>query len=190
MHKSTVISVMNLVSDLDLPVFDYSAPDFSADRYHQQLAQIGQQGWLAKSPLAYIVLDRDSGEYFLRSRATAFPGRQIAEFFGISDGPLAEHIDANILNLTGEQHRRLRALVGPALTPRSADRWRPVMRGFLEELWAPVAAHTGCDFAAAVARSYPSLTIATVLGAPRQDAERLHDWSSWVQRQFDIRALE
>src|SRR4029077_8659606 len=71
-----------------------------------------------------------------------------------------------------------------------ADRWRPVMRGFLERLWAQAAAHGGCDFVAAVARPYPSLTIATVLGAPHQDAERLHAWSSWVQRQFDIRALE
>jgi cytochrome P450 len=181
---------MNLVSELDLPEFDYSAPDFSADRYHQQLAETRQRGWLAKSPLAYIVLDHDAGEFFLRSRKTAFPGRQIAEFFGVSSGPLAEHIDANILNLGGEQHRRLRALVGPALTPRAADRWRPAMRGFLERLWVPAAAHGGCDFVAAVARPYPSLTIATVLGAPHRDAERLHAWSSWVQRQFDIRALE
>jgi len=180
---------MNLVSELDLPAFDYTAPDFSADRYHQQLAETAKQGWLAKSPLAYIVLDHDSGEFFLRSRATAFPGRQIAEFFGVTAGPLADHIDANILNLTGERHRRLRALVGPAFTPRKADRWRPVMREFLEQLWAPVAAQYACDFAAAVARPYPSLTIATVLGAPREDAPRLQEWSSWVQRQFDIRAL-
>jgi len=181
---------MNLVSELDLPTFDYSAPDFSADRYHQQLAETRQRGWLARSPLAYIVLDHDAGEFFLRSRKTAFPGRQIAGFFGVTGGPLAEHIDANILNLGGDQHRRLRALVGPALTPRAADRWRPVMRGFLENLWAGIAAHRGCDFVAAVARPYPSLTIATVLGAPRQDAERLHAWSSWVQKQFDIRALQ
>jgi cytochrome P450 len=125
----------------------------------------------------------------LRSRATAFPGRQIAEFFGVTGGPLADHIDANILNLTGEQHRRLRALVGPAFTPRQADRWRPVMRGFLDDLWSGVAASGGCDFVAVLARPYPSLTIATVLGAPGQDVERLHEWSSWVQRQFDIRAL-
>ena len=181
---------MNLVSELDLPTFDYTAQDFSADRYHQQLAETRQRGWLAKSPLAYIVLDHDAGEFFLRSRKTAFPGRQIAEFFGVTGGPLAEHIDANILNLSGDQHRRLRALVGPALTPRAADRWRPVMRAFLETLWARVAAHGGCDFVAAMARPYPSLTIATVLGAPQQDALRLHTWSSWVQRQFDIRALE
>jgi len=181
---------MNLVSELDLPTFDYSAPDFSADRYHQQLAETRQHGWLARSPLAYIVLDHGAGEFFLRSRKTAFPGRQIAGFFGVTDGPLSEHIDANILNLGGDQHRRLRALVGPALTPRAADRWRPVMRGFLENLWAGVAAHRGCDFVAAMARPYPSLTIASVLGAPHQDAERLHAWSSWVQKQFDIRALE
>jgi cytochrome P450 len=180
---------MNLVSELELPAFDYAAPDFSADRYHQQLAETRRLGWLAKSPLAYVVLDRDSGEFFLRSRATAFPGRQIAEFFGVTDGPLADHIDANILNLSGEQHRRLRALVGPALTPRKADRWRPVMRGFLKQLWEPVAAYGGCDFVAAVARPYPALNIAAVVGAPQQDAGRLQEWSSWVQRQFDILAL-
>src|SRR6201995_4663266 len=180
---------MNLVSELDLPVFDYSAPDFSADRYHQQLAETRQRGWLAKSPLAYIVLDHDAGEFFLRSRKTAFPGRQLAEFFGVTSGPLAEHIDANILNLGGEQHRRLRALVGPALTPRAADRWRPVMRGFLLELWEQVGARPKCDLAAAMARPYPALTIATVLGAPAADALRLQQWSNLVQRQFDIAAL-
>jgi cytochrome P450 len=181
---------MNLVSDLDLPAFDYAAPDFPADRFHAQLAGIRQHGWLARSPLAYIVLDHDAGEFFLRSRKTEFPGRQLAGFFGVTSGPLAEHIDANILNLGGERHRRLRALVGPALTPRAADRWRPVMRTCLEQLWEPVAARGRCDFVTAVAQPYPSLMIAAVLGAPGEDAWRLHAWSAWVQRQFDIRALE
>jgi cytochrome P450 len=181
---------MNLVSDLDLPTFDYAAPDSSAVDFHAQLAGIRQQGWLARSPLAYIVLDHDAGEFFLRSRKTAFPGRQIAGFFGVTSGPLAEHVDANILNLGGEQHRRLRALVGPALTPRAADRWRPAMRTCLEQLWERVAARRRCDFVAAVAQPYPSLMIAAVLGAPPEDAWRLHAWSAWVQRQFDIRALE
>jgi cytochrome P450 len=165
------------------------APDFSADRYHTQLAEARMHGWLAGSPLAFIVLDRESAEFFLRSRATAFPGRQIAEFFGVTDKQLLEHIDANILNLTGDQHRRLRALVGPAFTPRAADRWRPAMRSFLRELWQESMTGGSCEFVAAMARPYPSLTIAAVLGAPAQDAPRLHEWSNLVQRQFDIRAL-
>src|SRR6202023_4345953 len=159
---------------------------------HRRLAKLAEEGelpWLAKSPLAFIVLDRESGEFFLRSRATAFPGRQIADLFGVAAGPLREQIDANILNQQGEQHRRLRALVGPAFTPRAADRWRPAMRAFLGQLWGRVEPATSCDFVAALAKPYPSLTIAAVLGAPDRDAPRLHEWSSLVQRQFDITAL-
>ena len=136
-----------------------------------------------------MVLDREAGEFFLRSKRTAFPGREIADLFGITGGRLREQIDANILNLTGERHRRLRALVGPAFSPRAADSWRPVMRGFLEQLWADLEAATAAEFVAAVAKPYPSLTITAVLGVPPQDAPRLHEWSHWVQRQFDVRAL-
>src|SRR6266567_789684 len=125
LQRCTVISVMNLVSELDLPEFDYSAADFSADRYHQQLAETRQRGWLAKSPLAYIVLDRDAGEFFLRSRKTAFPGRQIAEFFGVTGGSLAPG-DARFPGATvgtGRSPRgmRLRRHGGTAL-PVAGDR--------------------------------------------------------------------
>ena len=98
-------------------------------------------------------------------------------------------IDANILNQTGDRHRRLRGLVSPAFTPRAADRWRPAMRGFLAGLWQDLGGAADCEFVAAFAKPYPSLTIAAVLGAPAADAPQLHEWSSWVQRQFDIRAL-
>jgi cytochrome P450 len=178
---------MTIVTELDVPDFDYSAVDLTGEVYHRRLAEVRERHWLAQGPLSYIALDRESGEFFLRSRSTAFPGRQIAEIFGITGGRLREQIDANILNLTGDHHRRLRALVGPAFTPRAADRWRPVMRGFLERLWDPSV--TACDVVEAVTRPYPSMTIAAVLGAPLEDAPRLHEWSNMVQRQFDVRAL-
>ncbi len=178
---------MTIVTELDVPEFDYSAPDLTGEVYHRRLAEVSERNWLAQGPLSYIVLDREAGEFFLRSRATAFPGQQIAEIFGVTGGRLREQIDANILNLNGAHHRRLRALVGPAFTPRAADRWRPVMRGFLDRLWDPSA--TSGDLVEVVTRPYPSMTIAAVLGAPLEDAPRLHEWSSWVQRQFDIRAL-
>jgi cytochrome P450 len=184
---------MTTVSELDLPELDISSGALAGDGYHVRLAKLTTDGalpWLAKSPLAFIVLDRESGEFFLRSRVTAFPGRQIADLFGVTTGRLREQIDANILNQQGQQHRRLRALVGPAFTPRAADRWRPAMRRFLAQLWDELGPGArSCEFVAAVAKPYPALTIATVLGAPQADAPRLHEWSGWVQRQFDIRAL-
>ena len=31
--------------------------------------------------------------------------------------------------------------------------------------------------------------IAEVMGAPLEDAPRLHHWSNWIQRQFDAQSL-
>jgi cytochrome P450 len=181
---------MTTVTELDLPAIDLGSAELAGDRYHQLLAGLREQGgWLASSPLAFIVLDREAGEFFLRTREAEFPGREIADLFGVTAGPLRDQIDANILNQQGERHRRLRALVGPAFTPRAADRWRPAMRGFLRQLWDRLGTATSCDFVAALAKPYPSLTIAAVLGVPDRDAPKLHEWSSLVQRQFDIRAL-
>lgn len=180
---------MTLVGELDLPSLDYSDADLVGETYHRRLRALRAQGWLARSPIALLVLDRAAGEYFLRSRATAFPGRQIAELFGITSGPLYDHIDANILNLTDASHRRLRSIVSRAFTPVAADRWRPVMRQILERLWDGVDADGRGELVGSLAKPYPALTIASVLGAPAEDAPRLHEWSTWVQRQFDLRAL-
>lgn len=183
---------MTDVSELELAEVDLTGGELTGERYHQQLADLTSASklpWLARSPLAYVVLDRESGEFFLRSRQTAFPGREMADIFGVTSGPLREQIDANILNQRGDRHRRLRALVGPAFTPRAADKWRPAMRSFLTQLWSHIQDEQAADFVAAVAQPYPALTIAAVLGAPREDAPKLQEWSGWVQRQFDIQAL-
>ena len=59
------------------------------------------------------------------------------------------------------------------------------MRDFLEQLWEPLSEAGRCEFVGAFAKPYPSLTIATVMGAPLDDAPRLYDWSNLIQRQFD-----
>src|SRR5215475_12132716 len=178
-----------LVGDLELAEFDISDAGLAGDAYHERLAAAREHGWLVKSPISYVVLDRESGEFFLRARQTAFPGREIAELFGITGGRLAEQIDANILNLTGDRHRRLRALVAPAFTPRAAARWRPAMRDLAGSLWHDLDGRSSCEFVSWFAGPFPARTIATVIGAPPQDAAALQEWSSLVQQQFDIRAL-
>lgn len=180
---------MTSVTELDLPDFDLDDPGLVGEAYHQSLAALRQRSWLARSPIALLVLDRAAAEFFLRERATVFPGRQIAELFGITSGPLYEHIDANILNLSDVTHRRLRGIVARAFTPVAANKWRPVMRQILDQLWHDLGPEGRTESVAALAKPYPALTIAAILGAPPEDAPRLHYWSTWVQRQFDIRAL-
>jgi cytochrome P450 len=179
----------DLLTELELPEFDVAEAGLSGDEYHRRLAAASELGWLVKSPIAYLVLDREGAEFFLRARQTAFPGRELAALFGLTEGRLAEQIDANILNLTGDRHRRLRSLVAPAFTPRAAQRWRPAMRDIAAALWADLDGSAECEFVSWFAGPFPARVITMVIGAPQRDALNIQRWSSLVQRQFDIQAL-
>ena len=174
-----------MVTDLELPELDFFAPDLRGERFHETMGELSAAGWLAGSAIGYFVFDREAAAFFLRTRAATFPGMKIAEMFEVPEGPLLEQMRRNILHINGDDHRRLRNLVNPAFTPRAADRWRPAMRDFLERLWEPLAEAGRCEFVGAFAKPYPSLTIATVMGAPLEDAPKLYEWSNLIQRQFD-----
>ncbi len=204
---------MALVDELELREFDYTDPSLRGERFHAAMAELrdpvgaanpvnpvgaadavdpvgaANQGWLARGPYGYMVLDREAAEFFLRTRAATFPGMKIAEIFGVSEGPLYEQMKRNILHVNGPDHARLRGLVNPALSPRAVERYRPVMREFLEGLLAAVAEDGRCEFVEAFAKPYPSQVIASVMGAPLADAPRLHHWSNWIQRQFDAASM-
>ncbi len=113
----------------------------------------------------------------------------IAELFAVGPGPLREEIDHNILHLDGDQHRRLRNVLNPFFTPRASQRWRSTMRDVITGICADVVPTGRCEFVSAVARRYPAEVIARVMGAPPEDAPRLHEWSHWMQSQFDGPAL-
>ncbi len=173
------------LAELDLPEFDELDPSLRGPAFDTRMAELADESWIVRAKLGYVVLDREGGEHFLRSKQTTFPGKALAELFEMKEGALGEEVARNILHLDGDDHRRLRNLVNPAFTPRAADRWRPQMRGFLAELFAAVADAGECDAVAALTRPYPAMTIATVVGAPTEDAERLAAWSRWIQLQFD-----
>jgi cytochrome P450 len=181
---------MALVTELELPEFDYLDPTLRGDAFHARMRELRAQGWLAKSPLGCFVLDRDGVDFFLKSKQLKFPGALVVELFGVTEGPLHEEVLKNILCIDGADHRRLRSLVNPSLTGRSVERFRPAIRGFIEELYGKVGEAGRCEFIADFAKPYPALTIATVMGAPLSDAERLYDWSNWIQKQFAQDVLE
>ncbi|HXN37710.1 MAG TPA: hypothetical protein VN892_06720, partial [Solirubrobacteraceae bacterium] len=188
---------MVLVSELELPAFDYTDPSMRGERFHRAMAELRQEGWLAQGPFGYMVLDRESAEFFLRTRSAIFPGMKIAEIFGVEEGPLYEQMKRNILHVNGPDHSRLRSLVNPALSPKAVERYRPAMREFMAGLLQDAVARSpsgregmvSCEFVDAFAKPYPSQAIAMVMGAPLADAPKLHHWSNWIQRQFDAASM-
>ena len=177
---------MSSVAELDLPVLEVADPTLAGEHFHDVMRDLAQQSWIARvGDIAYVVLDREATTFFMRTPSAKFPGRLMLEVQGVRDGPLYERLKNNLLDLDGDDHRRLRKLVQPAFTPPAADAHRPAMRALLEELWEPVADADSCDAVAAFAKPYPARMIAAVMGAPAADVERLHEWANLIQGQFD-----
>jgi cytochrome P450 len=177
------------VDQLDPPRLDYLDPELRGDRFHEVMLDLADRSWLAKWDLGYFVLDREAAGFFLRTDKAVFPGVKMLELLGITEGPLYDSLASNIISLNGEGHRRLRRLVHGSFTPAAADRYRPAMREILADLYEPVRESGRCDFVTAFAKPYPARMIATVIGAPLEDAERLHELSNLLQSQFDAIAL-
>jgi cytochrome P450 len=181
---------MPLAGELELTMFDHTDATLRGTRYREAMTALrGHDGWLAACPFGFLVLERESAEFFLRTRDAQFPGMTIADIFGITEGPLHEEILKNIINVNGDDHRRLRNLVNPALAPRAVARYRQAMQEFLADLLNEVAARDACEFIADVAKPYPSLVIAHVMGVSHRYAPKLHEWSNVIQRQFDATSL-
>ena len=174
------------VSDLDLPALDYTDPSLRGERFHEVLRDLRERSWVARAePVGWFVLDREAVAHFMRTRKATFPGRKLLEVQGVTSGPLYERLKGNLLDLQGDDHKRLRKLVQPSFTPAAADEWRPAMRRHLADLWEAVESDARCDFVEAFAKPYPALMIAEVMGAPTSDAPRLHGWANRIQQQFD-----
>ena len=194
---------MALVTRLELPVVRLHRPDAARGALPRgDGARLRSEGWLAQGPFGYVVLDREAAEFFLRTRAAIFPGMKIAEIFGVTEGPLYEQMRAQHPACQrprphapaqprepGAVAARGRALPpGDEGLPRaSCSRRRRVLGG------EPTATPTTARSAASSWRRSPSpirrWLIATVMGAPLEDAPRLHHWSNWIQRQFDAASM-
>ena len=76
---------MALVTEMDLPEFDFLDPELRGERFHRTVQELAARSWVARSPLAYFVFDREAGELFLRTRSAGFPGPEIQEMFDVTD---------------------------------------------------------------------------------------------------------
>ena len=177
---------MTAVAELELPKLEYQDPELKGPRFQETMRRLREESWLARvEPVGFAVLDRDAAAHFMRSRSLTFPGRRMLEVQGVASGPLYERFKGNLLDLDGDDHRRLRKLVQPAFTPPAADKHRPVMQALLEALHGRVAEDGRCDAVEAFAQPYPAMMIAHVMGAPLEDSGRLHEWANLIQQQFD-----
>ena len=86
--------------------------------------------------------------------------------------------ELTMLLLDPPDHRRLRALVNKAFTPRAVEALEPRIRETLAALLDDVDDASGFDLMQAVAHPLPVIVIAEMLGVPHEDRARFAVWSA------------
>ncbi|MFZ9629742.1 MAG: cytochrome P450, partial [Ilumatobacteraceae bacterium] len=148
-------------SSLDLPLLE--------GRRAAETADLPHDAWLARSPFGYAVWRYDDAVAILRDKRWHNASGRIAELMGVTDEEFLSRQRVNILSAEGDEHTRLRRLVAPAFSPRSADRLRPFMRDVIGRLVDAVAPAGQADFATDICEPYPIPIICELLGAPQRD---------------------
>ena len=82
-----------------------------------------------------------------------------------------------MLFLDPPDHKRLRALVNKAFTPKAVNALEPHIRSILGRLLDDIDDPAGFDLMDAVARPLPVIVIAEMLGVPPEDRAQFKTWS-------------
>src|SRR5918993_77480 len=163
--------------DLDIPTLDLA---FEPDREvaSATLRAAGARSWIARNPLGYSILHYDDVVAMLRDKRWHSATSKIMELSGITDPQYLSRRRTSILSAEGDDHTRLRRLVGPAFSPRAADRLRPFMREVVNGLVDGVAPHGRADVAVDICEPYPIPIICELLGAPKEDWKQFSRWDT------------
>jgi cytochrome P450 len=94
------------------------------------------------------------------------------------DPPLVRLLDNHMLNLDGDDHARLRALVNKAFTTRTVNSLEGRVQSIADELLDRVYARGQMDLIDEYAFPLPIIVICEMLGIPSEDRARFRTWSN------------
>lgn len=179
-----------LASDLNIPKLDFFLGNNRDDR-RTLLRATAKESWIARTDIGYTVLTYDSVMGILRDKRWHSATGLAAQMQGIRDEAFMNRRQrVSILNAEGDVHVRLRRLVAPAFSPRSADRLRPFMRDVVNELLDPLTPLGKAEIVTDLCEPYPIPIICELLGAPKEDWQLFSKWATDVLRIFSDNLAE
>lgn len=171
------------VFDAGLPVLSYEDVDDPAEA-HRLIAAARARGPIAIGAHGPEMLSYDMVRSVLRDSRFRVPQGMFLASQGITSGSLWDRVAANLISLDGEEHHRLRRLVGRAFTPRATARLQSTVVAVMTELVERHAPRGHCEVVADIARKYPIPIICALLGAPSEDWALFSAWADDIFRVF------
>ena len=172
------------VADVDMPDLRLDAGTWEEQR--QLLLELHDNGdWIVRTPLGYVITRYDDVDAMLRDDRWYSAIGLVTDMRGSNDPELKRRSGRIILDTEGDDYRRIRNLVRPAFSPRSAERMRSFMVEIVNELLDPVCARGSAEFVGEVSEPYVIPVICEMLGAPRDHWKMFRRLTTDILRIFN-----
>jgi cytochrome P450 len=174
------------VTELDLPDLTWlDDPNVGHEEARRASLATAKEHWLARNIFGVSVLHYEDVVAMLRDKRWHSASGLILEMSGIDNPEWLASRRTSILSAEGDEHTRLRRLVGPAFSPRHADSLRPYMREVVNELLDGFTATGVADIAVDFCEPYPIPIICELFGAPKEDWQLFSRWATDIFRIFN-----
>ncbi|MEU8274490.1 cytochrome P450 [Microbispora bryophytorum] len=173
MPTSTDVPFLNVID----PEFDFGSPE---------AMNAQARSWYADSPLGLLVLRYAEAQELLRDRRLDHNGRGYMEQSGVVQGPIFDWFVPMINNRDGDDHRRLRALVTKAFTPRMINEIRPFVRAQADRMAEEIASADVSEFVESFADPLPLAVMSKLLGVPNEDYDTFRTWTNDIGLVFSM----
>ncbi|KNB53238.1 cytochrome P450 [Streptomyces caatingaensis] len=150
----------------DLPFLDFTDPSFSWDS--PAVAEAREKSWIARTPLALLVLRYEEADQLARDKRLISGFRGLVDMVGTPEGPVRDFMVDFLQSLDGADHRRLRGLATHPFTPRRITAVQPFVRSTVERLVDELP-DGEFDFVKHFAHPLPALVMCQLLGFPLED---------------------
>jgi cytochrome P450 len=177
---------MPTASELEIPDLTWlDSPDTTLEVARAASSAAAKESWIARNVFGFTILHYDDVVAMMRDKRWHSAAGQLLELGGITNPEWLARQRRSILSSEGDDHTRLRRLVGPAFSPRHADALRPYMREVITELLDRFTPRGTADIAVDFCEPYPSPIICELFGAPKDDWKLFSVWATEIFKIFN-----
>jgi cytochrome P450 len=167
--------------DLADPAFDVTSSAVHEAR---------ERDWYARTPYGWAVLRYEQGTAVLKDRRFQQGNARWPAQNGVHDGPFVQWWRETLLSLEGDDHLRLRRLLGPAFRSRTIEAMRPQFQKLANELVDGFAPRGRVEFVGEFAEPYAARVLCQLLGLPEGEWAQVAHWADDLGKSFGIRVRE
>jgi len=146
-----------------------------------------EQDWYARTPYGWAILRYEQGTAVLKDRRFRQGNARWPAQNGVHDGPFVQWWRETLLSLEGEDHLRLRRLLGPAFRSKAIEAMRPRFQLLAGELIDAFAPRGRVEFVGEFAEPYAARVLCLLLGLPEGEWAPVAHWADDLGKSFGIR---